>query len=837
MTQEYSIEVCKRLEDRFRDAELYRPMRVGRYDAGKELVYTVRAVQGGNTGQVRAVVEKFVGGGFAGQVYRVKLVEIESQDGPIGGLEVGGVYAMKILIPPSGFSRLFRNALYWVGFQGPFQLQINPAAARAGALWQKFIRRGAKIRFGNDRSVVDIHATFVDQTLGSCGELSEWVDGRTWRLEVDDRLDSLKYWQKGKDVDTALLGSPEYRSKYEFMHEFVELLHDMGGHEFARQYEWSTCKSQPNCLKRNDAADDASSGLVAVDFRAGLALLPFLPMSPGDFALIFKGLRRGSLVQFDRGSIKRLEQFVAAHKDAFADMHQMLDELKVSERIYRDSVPDITHNHLRLFYSRRLWSTMLDSALTGWKIRNIVDDAWAKKIGPRRFWMVFFFIVRMIPLLGIFVLRIIGRSDWRKHYRSMLTRQDYLKRAFRGRVAEKIIDWHRAGRIVDRRAFTVAESGWLFTCHLSLSFLPVGLHRALTDWEYAKERLVYLFVRPIRLYFNEDLREQWLRDMVTEGQEKQLLSDEDAGVILSQINEPFIQKYLKSLAVHICTLPVTQVVSVLVAIIYVAMHPEMPRGQAWGIGLGIIALFQVTPISPGSLVRGFYVLYLVIRERNFKDYNIAVFLGFFKYIGYLAFPIQMAYRYPVLARFMASHWAKESVHVVPVFGETGALLEHWVFCLFYNWPLTIRRRIRKRVALRKSMKKRYWHIGLCTLVATGIFSLADVVYLENTGALPGLKTIWWLSALVPVIAGAIVSLACGGAALWERIVGAAVCGAATGILYTAVSTILGYGGGITGGEIVASCIWRIFIFSMLSPLGAIIAELKWPDPDLAKMYF
>ena len=94
------------------------------------------------------------------------------------------------------------------------------------------------------------------------------------------------------------------------MHEFVELLHKMGAHEFARQYEWSTCKSQPNCLKRKDTEESPSEGLVAVDFRAGLALLPFLPMSPGDFKLIVQGLVRGSLVQFDRGDLEKLEQFV-----------------------------------------------------------------------------------------------------------------------------------------------------------------------------------------------------------------------------------------------------------------------------------------------------------------------------------------------------------------------------------------------------------------------------------------------------------------------------------------------------------------------------------------------
>jgi len=832
MTQEYSIETCKTLEARFRDARLHRPMRVVRYDAGSELVYDVTEVAGTNTARIRAVVEKFVGGGFAGQVYRVKVTEINGQDGPIKGLQVGGIYAMKILIPPSTFSRLFRNTIYWMGFQGPFQLQVNPAAARAGALWQKFIRRGAKVRLDDEKMVVDIHATFVDHTLGSCGEFSEWVDGRTWSLEVDDHLDFLKKWRRGGEVEIHRLGSPEYRAKYEFMREFVTLLHDMGGHEFARQYEWSTAKSQPNCLKRKGTDNDPSDGLVAVDFRAGLALLMFLPMSPGDFKLIAKGLGRGSLVQFDRGSIRQLERFIEAHPNDFRDMRDMLDELKACERIYRDSVPDITHNFARLFYSRRLWSTLFDSAVNGWKVRNVIDDSQARKLRLSKNLTVWFFLMGLIPFYGMSLQRIWGHGDWRKHYKSMATSWDYLKRAFRGRAAEKTIVWHRAERVHRARALSVAESGWRFTGNLILSILPVVLHRIITDWEYARERLNYLFVRPIRLYFDPELRKQWLSEMVTDGQKKHILSHEDAEIILSQVDEPFIQKYLKSLAVHICTLPVTQIVSVLVAIIYIAMHPEMPRAQAWGIGLGIIALFQVVPISPGSLVRGIYVVYLVIRERNFKDYNIAVFLGFFKYIGYLAFPIQMAYRYPVLARFMAGHWANESVHIVPVFGESGALLEHWVFCLFYNLPLTIRRRIRKRTLLRASMAKRYWHIPLCAVAATGIFGIADFVYLGNVGNLPELKAIWWLSICVPMLCGAVVTLGYGGESLGKRFVGAAICGAAMGVFYTGVSAFLGPNGGILVGEIATNGMWRIFMFSIFSVFGAILTELKLADPDL-----
>ncbi|MFH1719830.1 MAG: hypothetical protein ABIF19_20955, partial [Planctomycetota bacterium] len=806
MASEYSVDVCKELEEQFRAANLHRPMRVSRYDAGTELSYDVTGVAHGQTARVHLLVEKFVGGGFAGQVYRTRVIGVE---GTTDGLAVDQVCAIKILIPPSGFSRLFRNILYWVGFQGPFQLQVNPAAARAGALWQKFIRRGAKIRFGDENSVVDIYATFVDDKLGSCGELREWVEGRTWRLEVDDRMDLLKAWLRGKPTDENEVGSPEYRAKRRFMREFVELLHEMGAHEFARQYEWATCKSQPNALKRKGTDKDPAAGLVAVDFRAGLTLLPFLPMSPGDFKLIVKGLMRGSLVQFDRGDLAGLEAFARAHDGEFADMREMLEELRSAEQVYRDSIPDITHNHVRLLSSGKLWSTMLDSAATGWQVRNLVDEQHDKKLRASKVSAVLFAIIGLIPFIGKLIRRIWGRADWRKHYTSLLSSWDYFQRAMRARIAEKVIVWHRDGRVDDKRARDIAARYWPFYLHWPLSILPAGLHRFLTDWDHARRRLAYYTVRPVRLYFNAELREQWLADMMSEGQRKHMLSDDDAQIIVSQINEPFIQKYLKSLAVHVCTLPVTQVVSVSIAVIYYLTHREQPN--AWAVGLGIIGFFQVVPISPGSLTRGLYVLYLVIKERNFKDYNIAVFLGFFKYVGYLAFPIQMTYRYPALARFMAGHWATEAVHIVPVFGERGALLEHWVFCLFYNWPLTIRRRILKRAEARALMKPRYWHVGIVAVATAGILGLADFIYLRNIGELPGLRDIWWLAILAPLLCGAVVTLGCGGTALGKRIAAAAFCGGSAGAFYAVISAILSH-----NGEIIAGCVWRIFIFAVLA---------------------
>lgn len=825
MDSEYSVPFVKNLEHQFTDLTLLRPMRKERYDAGDSLSYEVTSVADGRKrATVLVQIEKFVGGGFAGQVYKVKLASIDSD--PIDGLATGRTYAMKILIPPSRGSQLFRNFLYGIGFQGPFQLQCNPAAARCGALWQKFIRRGAQIRFNDNQAVNDIHATFVDTTLGSCGELSEWVDGRTWRLEVDEYLDLLKRWKKGRLSDTEHLGSPEFRTKKRFMADFVSLLHDMGAHEFARQYEWSTWKSQPNALKRTETDTDPFTGLIAVDFRAGLALLPFLPMSPGDVKLILQGIGRGSLMQFDRGSISKLERFINAHRDDFTDLLPLLEELKEAEKIYRNAIPDITHNHIRLFYSKLLWSNMLDSAVTGWRIKNIIDEKTEVNLRKNRFLTILFILIGLIPFLGTFFRRIFGHGLYRKHYARLLCSPGYLIKSIHGRIIEKTISWLRAERIVENTAQKITLFFLFFLYHLPFSLLPAGLHKFFTNWDYCRERLDYILLRPFRLYFSAPEREAWFRDMLEEGKKKLIITAHEAEEILSQMKEPFIQKYLKSLAVHVLTLPVTQIVSGIVALIFWVKNPGMSEAERTVAVAGILVLFQVIPLSPGSLTRGFYVLYLVIRERNFRDYNIAVFLGFFKYIGYLAFPIQMAYKYPVIARFMAGHWATEAVHIVPVFGESGALLEHSVFNLFYNRPLTIRRRMRERFEQRAQLQPRFWHVPLISFGIACLFGFVDYTFLPTVGALPTLRDIWWLTIILPFSCGSLITLYCGGAILWKRIIAAVIGGMLTGILYTGFSAYIGYDGPFEAFHVVNILVWRIFVFSIFSTIGTMITEIR-----------
>ncbi|MFP4354573.1 MAG: hypothetical protein ACLFUJ_05555 [Phycisphaerae bacterium] len=885
MTELTQAQAVEKLSGIFSELSLARPMKTERYEPGTRLVYDVRAVWPDAAGRVELVVDKFVGGGFAGQVYRVRIESIES-DQPLGELTVGGLYAMKILRPPSRLAEIFRDAVYAVGFQGPFTISVNPAAARAGALWQKFIRAAAAERFGTPRAVTDIHATFVDTTIGACGEISEWIEGRTWRYEVDDHLESRRRWRPGQD-DTDL-GSPEYRSKKAFMDGIVEMLHEMGAPELARQYQWWTCKSQPNCLKRTDSEENPRAGLTAVDFRAGLALLPFLPMSPGDVPLIVKGLLRGSLVQFDRPNLAKLDRFVAAHPETFEGMAGALEQLKENERIYRDSMPDITHNHIRLLSSGRLWKTMIDSAAEGYRVRGLADEKTAGLLKNSRLATLGFTLICVVSLwallggaavlavggatwlvravgwlaagwaqpawpleasltavagiaaggglLGRWLRDMLGRGDLRSHWLKLLNPL-YLLRALRGRTIERLVGWMRAGRITPDRAVRLAGQPVRALLHIPLSILPIFLHRLLTDATYAKDLAAFIFVRPLRLYFNAEAREQWLREMVEDGRKRHILDDADAEAILSQIKEPFIQKYLKALAVHVLTLPVSQMVAIAIAI-WIGVQRGLNWSEIVALSGASLAVVAVVPISPGSFVRGLYVVYLVIRERNFKDYNIAVFLGFFKYVGYLAFPIQMAYRYPALARFMAAHWATGAVNIVPVFGERGALLEHWAFDGFYNYPLTVRRRIRQRSELRQGSRAQWVMIGAIVLLAAGAMVAAAVGLWQLAGRYGTLETLWPAVVVTPLIVGVLTGLLAGPISAGRRMALAAGVGAAVGVLNglaLAVLTVWLWAADVQEalpeeatftGHLVGQVAWSFFLFALLGLAGAAIVETR-----------
>jgi len=255
--------------------------------------------------------------------------------------------------------RRIRNLFYGVGFQAPFSLQSLAAAGRSQALWQKFIRRAAKI--------------------------------------------------------------------------------ELGAEELARQYEWWSLKSQPNAMKRTASDPDPRAGLVAVDFRAGMALLPFLPECPADIKLILRGFRRGRLVQFDKGDVGKLEKYAAAHASDFADLREALETLKREDKTYRDSLVDVTYHHIRLF-GTKLRRLIMAGFRESWRVRNMTDERAASRLEKSGDLSLLFLLMDLASLAtpALLLLAWPGRTWWQYPVWALPLFMPFIRRLWvrSGRVSE-----------------------------------------------------------------------------------------------------------------------------------------------------------------------------------------------------------------------------------------------------------------------------------------------------------------------------------------------------------------------------------------------------------------
>ncbi len=237
----------------------------------------------------------------------------------------------------------------------------------------------------------------------------------------------------------------------------------------------------------------------------------------------------------------------------------------------------------------------------------------------------------------------------------------------------------------------------LFVYALLLNLLRGRLYRLISDPAYAWNKATEFIRYGWRMVWLPEFRRAWLVATIELGASRGMLTRAERNLVLQQVDEPTIERYLRGTAVHLALLPVTRITAITVGLLMA--RSTLAEGGDWGTALtwflAIQLGFQLIPISPGSICRGTYVLWLMFRERSFRDYLIAAPMSFIKTIGYGAFPVQMSSRYPTLARFLVGLNATRAARWLPVFGERGALLEHFVFDLFINVPLFLERRLRR----------------------------------------------------------------------------------------------------------------------------------------------
>jgi hypothetical protein len=156
------------------------------------------------------------------------------------------------------------------------------------------------------------------------------------------------------------------------------------------------------------------------------------------------------------------------------------------------------------------------------------------------------------------------------------------------------------------------------------------------------------------------------------------------------------------------------------------------------------------------------------------------------------------------------------------------LLEHKVFTAFYNLPLTLRGRMSRRAKQRASRPPRRWHLLPLAVAGGCVLGAAEFLWGRFSGHTPTLGEIWWCLLLAPLACGSLFTLLAGGTVLGRRIAGAAICGIAAGLAFSAMSAAMA-GPDLTPAQLVTGTLWRVFILGVLSPLGAIVTELLLPE--------
>ena len=301
----------------------------------------------------------------------------------------GPAYAIKILKPASAFARCLPQPALLPGLPVRRSAPRSaPPSVRIGVLWQKLIRRAAALEFGDER--------------GGVRHLRHLLRRRAPQLRRDQRVDRRTHLEvRGRRPAASTAGiSTARRRRSTTARSTCTRSSSCGG--------WSSCCTRwgpaswrastsggPARASRTRSSGSAPSdspdaGLTAVDFRAGLALLPFLPMSPVDFVLdpARAGARPAGAVRPQRH--RRLRQFVAA-RGGFEDLEPAIEELERQDAAYRASLPDLTQHLFRLFVDRRLRGSIRSATITAWRNLGRLDEEHEERLraGRARFALLF----------------------------------------------------------------------------------------------------------------------------------------------------------------------------------------------------------------------------------------------------------------------------------------------------------------------------------------------------------------------------------------------------------------------------------------------------------------
>lgn len=657
------------------------------YSQMEEVSADVFGLDGRRLGEERFRIGLSPGSGFGGQVYQALplagLIDDPCMDGATFPV------ALKILVPQATWKRIFRDLLFRLSYQTSFAPRLRPEALRCGLIWQELVRTAAGLEFGTKSLVARPYGYFWDARLASYVEIHQWVEGRAVRYEADDHL-LLRWLGRTNEILDS-----EISRKRACMAALVKLCQNMGALGLARQYEWYTLVSQANLITRSSRYDGQTE-FAGVDWRPGLAVPFFLPLSPVHASIIWHGFFRGVYTHYDEVDFKRLDAYLQTHADEFEPFAPLIHQLKEDDARYRAGLPDLWNAPERLLHQVDARRQVRVAAIEDWRRLGRISEYEAAQMraGGGRFY--FFFILDNTPLVARAMMRWLGNEIYRQHIRRFWIEASYRKQTLASQRNCDLMDWQARGRISLERADLLASSMNAYLVDKIIwSWLPGGFHRYATDHSKRKQAVQVLVVQPLRLLVDGTFRQSWLDEVLVHQLHKGILSSEQVERLRAQVKEQRMQGFLRDLGLTIGLEFFAKLLYLLLAVYGFNTQNFLP--------LGIAAL---GPIAPSGIVRMIYVLAqlinglpAILRARDYKLFwarMLGLAVAPWRFVGNLFAPLEMFAYYNAMSLVLGDYLVSKMVAMVPVLGGRGKILEYWTLNLIYNLPLSVRRMMEER---------------------------------------------------------------------------------------------------------------------------------------------
>lgn len=657
------------------------------YVSGETICAELKDLDGQAKGLFCFAIERYVGSGFAGQVYQARPQSLEWD-------ESHPWVALKVLRPRPRWKELFRDTLFRLSFQSPFAPRIREPALRAGLIWQALLRLAANTTLNQADLIPQPLGYYWDADLLSFVEVQEWVEGRVVRYQFDEDL--LLRW----------LGWPracpsnEMQRKKAVMAQLVDLCHRLGAIGLARQYEWYTLVSQANVLVRRNRADEKQSEFIAVDWRPGLAVPFFLPLSPVHARLIWDGLWQGQWVHFDEVALDRLETYGQTQNEVMAPLQPLIARLKADEVQYRAGLLSLWPTRPR---SATNYPLVQAATLDEWQKRDLISPAQAVVWQKRRGCFWFYFWLEFVPVVGQLLVRWLGNEQVRTHWRQFLTQPDYRQKVYRVYRARALLRWVDDGRVPLAHAAALRQSlprYWLEA--LSLGWWPRGAHRLVVDAAARRQWLITHLIMPARYIFWSKHRIAWLIALIQHESEQGLFPPEKTSRLLEQMAAPRMAEFSRDLVLTVALEFWAKLFYALLAVYGATEANWLP-----------FVLALLGPISPSGVVRVAYLLGQVgydlphiIGQRDGR-LLLARLSGLcvapWRVLGNFCVPLEIAIYYPEMALCLSSYLVTQLAKPIPVLGGRGSLLEYSLFMWVSNLPVALQRTL---VTILKTKKTR-----------------------------------------------------------------------------------------------------------------------------------